>query len=197
MKPSRVACLIALLGAGVASASVLTGDVVFNPTSQLYTYSYALDTSLMPPGSGSVEISILQNEAFNFYAPYPVSHAEPPGWQLVLTVGTGAPSPDLSGSFWAWWNTPPGPLPNNEVLTFQFATERAPVAETRNNYWVYSSDTDVNGGFFEYGHIVGPSLVNIEQPPLPPPIPEPSTMWLLLLGGAVLFAGRRRCPSVS
>ena len=169
--------------AHVRASPFLTGDVSFDDVTNLYTYTYTLDTSQY--AGNIVEISIHQNLGFNFDGHLPVSHTEPDNWMFVLTVGSVADN--ISGSFWAWWKNPGT---NNDLATFSFTTERGVNTSPDNNYALYNNSyPEPPSGFIEVGHIVGPELVNIGVSP----VPENKTYALMMVGlGIVGFMARRK-----
>lgn len=184
-------CLWFLLifAAQVRAAPMLTGDVSFDDATNLYTYTYTLDTSHY---EGNItEILIHQNLGFNFYDPLPVSHSEPDNWMFVLLVGSGSGDGSMEGSFWGWWKDFGT---NNELATFSFTTERGINTSQNNNYALFNSSYPYPpSGFIEVGHIVGPELVLVNPDPDPvSPVPENETYAMLLAGfGIVGFMARR------
>ena len=162
---------------------MLTGDVSFDDITNLYTYTYTLDTSQYE--GNIVEISIHQNLGFNFDEPLPISHTEPDNWMFVLTVGGVADN--ISGSFWAWWKNPGT---DNDLATFSFTTERGVNTSLDNNYALYNNSYPTPpSGFIEVGHIVGPALVDIGVSP----VPENETYAMMMAGlGFVGFMVRRK-----
>jgi hypothetical protein len=170
-----------------ARAALLSGDVSFNDVTDLYTYTYTLDTTNY---DGDISIvDIWQNTSGNFDTPLPIAHTEPNGWQFVLSVGTTGTepmnSPDrISGSFWAWWRNPGGD--NSDIQTFSFTTERTPSTSLQDNYALYNP---LVGEYIEQGHVVGPQLVDIPVST----VPENETYAMMLAGlGLMGFIGRRK-----
>jgi hypothetical protein len=171
-----------------ARAALLSGEVSFNDATDLYTYTYTLDTTNY---DGDVSIvDIWQNTNFNFDAPFPTAHTEPEGWQFVLSVGSIGTvpigSPDrISGSFWGWWRNPGAEVSN--IQTFSFTTQRTPSTSLQDNYALYNP---LIGEYFEQGNIVGPQLIDLA--PISP-VPENETYAMLLAGlGMIGFVSRRR-----
>ena len=171
-----------------ARAALLSGEVSFNDTTDLYTYTYTLDNTSY---DGRITIiDIWQNTNFNFDAPMPVAHTEPEDWQFVLTVGTTGTepigSPDrISGSFWSWWRLPG--TASSDIQTFSFTTERTPNTSLVDNYALYNP---LVGEYIEQGNIVGPQLVDIAPVST---VPENETYAMMLAGlGLIGFIGRRK-----
>ena len=175
---------------------MLSGAVSFDDASDLYTYTYTLDTTEF---IGNITIvDVWQNVGFYFEGPYPVSHTEPVGWQFVLSVGSvgnqpfGSPE-NITGSFWSWWLNP-GDLIPNDIQTFSFTTERGASTLLANNYGLYNNSLIVPTGYIEVGHIVGPELVNVNYPIST--IPENETYIMMLAGlGLMGFIMRRTSKS--
>lgn len=171
-----------------ARAALLTGDISFNDTTDLYTYTYTLNTTNY---DGDISIvDIWQNTNFNFDAPFPIAHTEPEGWQFVLSVGSVGTepigSPDrISGSFWGWWKNPGGD--DSAIQTFSFTTERTPSTSLADNYALYNP---LIGEYVEQGNIVGPQLIDLAPVS---PVPENETFAMLLAGlGLMGFIGRKK-----
>lgn len=169
-----------------ARAALLSGDVSFNDVTDLYTYTYTLDTTNY---EGDISIvDIWQNTNFNFDAPIPIAHTEPEGWQFVLSVGSVGTepinSPDrITGSFWGWWRG----AEFADIQTFSFATERTPSTSLEDNYALYNP---LVGQYIEQGHIVGPQLIDLAPVSS---VPENETYAMMLAGlGLMGFIGRRK-----
>jgi hypothetical protein len=171
-----------------AHAALLSGNVSFNDTTDLYTYTYTLDTTNY---DGDISIvDIWQNTNSNFEAPLPVAHSEPQGWQFVLSVGSIGTepinSPDrISGSFWGWWRNPGAEFA--DIQTFSFTTERTPSTSLIDNYALYNP---LVGEYIEQGNIVGPQLIDLAPVS---PVPENETLAMMLAGlGLLGFIGRKK-----
>jgi len=179
-------CLLSI-AAQVQAAPMLTGSVSFDSITNLYTYTYTLDTTGY---AGNInEISIHQNLGFNFDTPYPVSHSEPDNWQFVLLVG-GNDEMTFTGSMWGWWkNFDSG----SDVATFSFTTERGVNTSPDNNYALFNNSYPFPpSGFVEKGYIVGPELVNISSA-----VPENETYAIMLAGLGILGFMNRRSKKTS
>jgi hypothetical protein len=177
----------------IRAAPILTGDVSFDDFTDLYTYTYTLDTSLLL--DQTVEVGILQNLGFHFSQPNPVSHTEPDGWNFAISVGGLRNSGDqnILGSFWFWVNTSfsNDNMPSDQLM-FSFTTERGVNTTLDNNYFIFNAGATTgpaeNPGFIEIGHIVGPEFVTINEVS---PVPENETYALMLAGlGMLGFVAR-------
>jgi len=171
------------------ATSMLTGSVSFDDVTDLYTYTYTLDTAGF---KGNITIvDILQNSGFYFEGPFPVSHTEPAGWQFVLSVGGPLGGDEnIAGSFWGWWISPVGNPTYNDIQTFSFTTKRGVNTLLENNYGLFNNSLVVPTGYIEIGHIVGPELVNINYSVST--VPENETYTMMMAGLGVLgFIGRR------
>lgn len=177
--PRLFVLLIAWMSAFTAQAApAVTGDVSFDQASGLYTYSYVLDTSELPPG-GFHQFAVLSNKYPTHSAPRWISHTAPEGWNLVLSVGGWSqPGIQVYGSFWAWESITPETDPD-KLLSFSFTTSHAPDTSTANNYFIYSGPNAGPDNLpVDFGRIVGPDLAF--------PVPEPTTVLMWMAGLAVL-----------
>ena len=193
-----LAVLSLLLLPNANATSLITGDVTFDNSTNLYTYTYTLDTTTLL--NSTVEFSLLQNLGFDFEHPLPVSHTEPEigDWHFVISVGGLHNSGDqnIYGSFWSWvhlYNAES--VSNIGNLVFSFTTERGINTTTENNYFIFNSGAtsgpEENNGFIEIGHVVGPDFINFT--PIPTPVPEVNISAMMLGGlGFIGFAMRRR-----
>lgn len=186
-------CLF-FISAQVHAIPMLSGNVSFDDITDLYTYTYTLDTTGF---EGNITIvDIWQNTGSHFEMPLPVSHTEPEGWQFVLSVGSIGNGPygseeNITGSFWGWWIHPVGDPTYSDIQTFSFTTERAVSTSLENNYGLYNNHQIIPSGYIEIGRIVGPELVNINYPVSP--VPENETYALMMAGLWVLgLVGRRK-----
>lgn len=183
---------ILLIAAQARATPMLSGSVSFDDVSDLYTYTYTLNTTGFE--GNIISVDIWQNSGFNFEGPLPVSHTEPAGWQFVLPVGSVGNAPygsaeNITGSFWSWWLNPGEPTYNG-IQTFSFTTERGVNPSLENNYGLYNNSLVIPSGYIEIGHIVGPELVNINPVST---VPENKIYAMLLAGLGVLgVVGRRR-----
>lgn len=176
---------LSLFTGQLSAAPMLTGNVSFDDTTDLYTYTYVLDTTGYD--GNIVEVFIHQNLAFNFDKPYPMAHSEPENWSFVLLVGSAGPN-TFEGSHWGWWKDPGT---DNDISTFSFTTERGVNTSPENNYAIYNNSFPTPpSGFVEVGRIVGPELVDI--PPVSP-VPENETYAMMMAGlGMLGFISRRK-----
>jgi hypothetical protein len=175
-----------------AAAPVLSGDVSFDGQTNLYTYTYTLDTTTLT--NSTIEVGILQNLGFHFFMPQPVAHTEPNSdWHFVISVGGlhNSDSFNIVGSFWMWEYVPnysAPPVSDSGPLVFSVTTTRGVNASTDNNYFIFDGGATTGPaeapGFFEVGHIVGPEFVTINEPVIS--VLEPDGYLLLLAGMAVI-----------
>lgn len=185
------------INASARASPILTGEVSFNDITNLYTYTYTLDTSELL--DNTVEVGLLQNLGFKHSSPLPVSHSEPEDWQFNVSVGglTNSGSENIAGSFWEWANTS---FSNdnilNDQLIFSITTERGVNPTLDNNYFIFNGGAttgpDEAPGFIEIGHIVGPEFVTINPDPVST-VPENETYAMMMAGlGIVGFMARRK-----
>lgn len=190
----KIRCLLTLflawMGSAVQAAVPVTGDVSFDASSGLYTYSYVVDTDVLTAG-GNLEFAILSNSTPSHHAPLPVAHTEPQGWNLLLAVGGWAQPPiQVHGSSWMWLaiNNPVNP---GELLTFSFSTPHAPDTGSANNYFVYASRAAGPDNLpVSFGRVAGPDLtIPVVEPTV---VPEPASLLLWLAGALVLGRARSK-----
>lgn len=174
----------------VQAAPLLTGDVSFDDLTNLYTYTYQLDTSQL--SGQTIEVGILQNLGFDFTEPTPTSFTKPDSdWGFGISVGglRNSGAQNIEGSFWMWVTTSFVPSSTNGLLQFSFTTERGVNTTLANNYFIFSSGGTTgpaeNSGFIEVGHIVGPEFVNINEVPVTA-VPENETYMMMVAGLAVI-----------
>ena len=190
-----LALALFLLLSNAKSADLVTGSVSFSEG--LYTYSYSMDASLLPPGRPGfrvIGLNILVNSAFDFDTPPPLLHTEPNSfWQFNVSVGGQfLPEPvKIAGSFWAWGYLGNTPLPTSGPLLFSFTTPTAPDISGQRNYNVYAAaGTSGPPGFEQWiaaGTVVGPMIS---------PVPEPE-MYVLMLAGLGMIACKIRRRTAS
>lgn len=174
----------------VQAAPILTGDVSFDSLTDLYTYTYQLDTSQLT--GQTIEVGILQNLGFNFTEPMPTSFTKPDSdWGFSIAVGglKNSGEQNIEGSFWMWVTTSFVPSGANNLLQFSFTTERGVNTSLANNYFIFSSGGTTgpaeNPGFIEVGHIVGPEFVTINQVPVTA-VPENDTYMMMVVGLTIM-----------
>lgn len=174
----------------VQAAPILTGDVSFDDLTDLYTYTYQLDTSQLT--GQTIEVGILQNLGFHFTEPNPVSFTKPgDDWGFGIAVGglRNSGEQNIEGSFWMWVTTSFVPNAANDLLQLSFTTERGVNTSSANNYFIFSSGGTTgpaeNPGFIEVGHIVGPEFVTINEVPVTP-VPENDSYAMMVAGLAVI-----------
>lgn len=174
----------------VRAASMLTGEVSFDDITNLYTYTYTLNTSELL--DNTVEVGLLQNLGFRHSNPLPVSHSEPDNWQFAVSVGglTNSGPENIAGSFWMWVNTSfsNDNIPGDQLI-FSITTDRGVNTTLDNNYFIFNGGGTTGPGeapgFIEIGHIVGPEFVTINPDPGPDPVstvPENETYAMMLAG---------------
>jgi hypothetical protein len=168
----------AFLFIGIAHASILSGSVSFNPVTDLFTYSYALNNTSGP--STVNEMSILIDSAVGDFTLSPTAHTDPPGTSFATAVSGGSSQPPLNefGTFWQWsgFSVPVG----TTLSGFSFTTPDGPVADLANNYVIfgdtYSGGPPISPGTIEFGHIVAPDL----SMPTMSTVPEPRMLGLIM-----------------
>jgi hypothetical protein len=173
-----------------ARAALLTGGVSFDDVTDLYTYTYTLDTTDF---TGNItEIAIHHRTEQSDFGPLPVSTTQPDGWQFALLTGSVGNGPFMSpenifGSFWGWLKNPGNE--GADIETFSFVTERAPTTSSADNYGLYNNDGTIGSSFIEKGNIVGPEILTLGVSP----VPENDSYALMLAGlGLMGFIIRRR-----
>jgi hypothetical protein len=95
--------LVASIRPAYALAPLLQGSVSYNPTSQLYTYSYSIDNR-----SGLKSIRelgvVIDSSTQNNYSldPANIPHSVPPGYSLLLGTSGSIEDPPLNefGMLW-------------------------------------------------------------------------------------------------
>jgi len=181
-----------------ASASTLLyGSYSFDPTTDLYTYNYALDNTEGSVGISEIVILGVRENSVDLYSsvPWPVLSTSPNGWNLSpSTGGVGT----AIGSNYDWR----GYLPVGSALFgFSFSVSYAPTTSPLNNYFLFGWNIDpttgdaIDGGILEVGDIVAPDIPNTAPDTLPPPTtPLPATWVTMLtgLGTLGLFGWRRK-----
>lgn len=174
----------------IQAAPILTGEVLFDDITNLYTYTYQLDTSQL--SGQTIEVGILQNLGFNFTEPTPVSFTKPGSdWGFGIAVGglKNSGEQNIEGSFWMWVTTSFVPDSMNDLLQFSFTTERGVNTSLANNYYIFSSGGTTgpaeNPGFIEVGHIVGPEFVTINEEPVTA-VPETDTYMMMVAGLSIM-----------
>ncbi len=191
--PGLIAWVLIWPAHSVHAVPAVTGEVSFDAGTQLYTYTYTVDTRHL--GGGTVIFDVLQNIAENFLQPQPVSMSGPAGFVAThLSVG-GYKDPPISvyGSHWGWISTAYDTVYGAEPLVFSFVTERGVSNSTENNFYLWSGGYFAGPGdvfsqhVFGFGHVVGPQLVNIPQL-----VPEPASAALLPMGLLLLAMLRWR-----
>lgn len=169
------------------AANLLTGEVTFDNSTNLYTYTYTLDTTTLL--DHTVNIGILQNLGIDWSYPLPVSHTEPVlgDWIFKMTAGglSNSGSLNIYGTFWTWeHNYFSESVSNVGNLVFSITTPRGVNTSTANNYFIYNGGATTgpseNAGFIEIGHIVGPEFINFTPPPLP--VPEQQVYVMMIFG---------------
>ncbi len=189
--------------AHVRASPILTGDVSFSDITNLYTYTYTLDTSSLT--ENTTEVAILQNLGFHSTYPLPISHSEPEGWSFNLSSGGLVNSGDknISGSFWMWVGGKSLGDDSSDQLIFSFTTERGVNTSQANNYFIFNDGGNTGPteapGVIEIGHIIGPEFITLyEVPPIVTTVPENETYAMMMAGlGIVGFMARRKSKPTS
>ena len=157
--------------------SILSASVSFNPTTDLYTYSYAINNASGPAAIDELAV-LVDTASLNFHL-FPNAYSSPPGWSLATAVSgsTALPPVDEYGTFWEWVGRP---VPVGSSLSgFSFTTAAAPTTSTANDYFLFSP-TFSGGplccqGIVAYGNVVAPNLDDVASP-------EPASILLFLIG---------------
>lgn len=183
------------------AASAVTGAVSYDAATKLYTYTYTVDSRALS-SLGYVEFAVRENLKGNWSFPLPVATGQPDDFNFVMLVGDAAPPLSISGSYWGWTNRTVNATYTGD-LVFWFSTPRGVSTDTANNFYLFTgggtSGPPGYEGFVDFGHIVGPSLVDL---PAPTVVPEPGMAWLWSAGVLPLLwaAGRprarRRPPAI-
>lgn len=198
LRPSLFSIIFVFLISNANATGIVTGEVSFDSSNNLYTYTYTLDTTTLL--NSTVEFALLQNLGYDYEHPLPVSHSLPAigQWQFVISVGGLSHSGDqnIFGSFWTWQHSSfSSSVSNVGNLVFTFTTSRGVNTSNANNYFIYNggatSGPEENVGFIEVGHIVGPEFINFTPPPTSP-VPETSICAMMLTGIVLLDVTRRR-----
>lgn len=191
-----------LFFAANARSAMLTGEVSFNDITDLYTYTYTLDTTGY---TGNIAIiNIQQNKWQDFSGPFPVSTTQPFGWNFELSSGflgnnvfEDPANIEVAGTFWGWSKN--GQTQDfADIQTFSFTTERGISTSTASNYGLFETGSFTPGlpttGYNEIGNIVGPALIAQGVPfEVLSPVPENETYAMMVAGlGLIGFVARRR-----
>ena len=184
-----IALIVAAFTARVQAVPLVSGDVSFDSSTQLYTYSYSIGGSpeAVPPIN---EFGIRIGDPQWSFSAKPDSFTAPPGWDFFSQVqGNNSAIGIGLSAFWMWQHAPSGGDPTGG---FSFTTSRGPATTELTNYFLYSSTVAGTGaeGLFEYGHVVAPDFGAFPTPP--PAIPEPETWLMLSFGLGLLALWRRR-----
>jgi hypothetical protein len=175
------------------AASAVTGAVNYDAATKLYTYTYTVDASALS-SQGYVEFAIRENLQANWSGPMPSRWTQPDGFGFVILAGGAPPPLSISGSYWSWISTEANATFVGN-LVFSFSTTRGVSTDAANNFFLFTgggtSGPPGYEGFVDFGHIVGPSLVDI---PAPTFVPEPGTglLWSVGLLPVLWAVGRRR-----
>lgn len=177
-------------------AAMLSGNVSFDDVTDLYTYTYILDTTDFV---GNIAIVDILASKYNLLPP--VSHTEPDGWDFVVSSGSIGTAPfgsqfRINGAFWGWWKNTVDNATYSDIQTFSFSTERSITTSIEKNYGLFNSVIGTSS-YIEDGRIVGPDFLYI--PPVPvSPVPENETYAMMIAGlGLLGFIGRRRLKGQS
>ena len=193
-----IALIVAAFTGHVQAVPLVSGEVSFDSSTQLYTYRYSIGGSpeAVPP---IIEFAIRIGDQAWTSSAKPDSFTEPPGgWGFSSATQGNNPAIGIGPSaFWAWLNIPPedptGPYGGEPTGGFSFTTSRQPATTELTNYFLFGSTMagpPGAEGFFEYGHVVAPDFGAFPTPP--PAIPEPETWLMLSFGLGLLALWRRR-----
>jgi hypothetical protein len=205
-----------------AGAAVLSGSVVFDQATGLYTYSYTVDNSQGDKGVSELSILVVNGSVVGLNPdvpasapPWPIPNTSPvvqePSYQngtftgfVPVTanfVNSFGGFREMRGSFYAWDTY----IPVGEIVSgFSFSSVYAPSVSTTDDYFLFgwnisSTGTAIDGGVIELGNVPAPYIPNTAVNPPLPSTPEPSTWAMLLIGFAGIgFAVRfRKAPMAS
>jgi hypothetical protein len=172
-----------------AAGPMLTGSVTYDRSSQLYTYSYALDDRPSPGPVDVVELRVATH-VYDIFNLNPVGHTAPAPFTDFYTAEGGWNTAAFPGGTFYEWHAWARPGATGVYTGFSFTSRYGPAESGPDNYALFSSA--VTGppqyrpdGFVEYGRMVAPDLAAA---------PEPGTLALAAVGlaSAAVVARRRR-----
>jgi hypothetical protein len=146
--------------AALGPSRYLTGSVSFDSGTNLYTYSYTVDTAGSSDSVGEVAILV---DSLGYYTapdPLPIPHSIPQGFYLVEAVsGSIEDEPyNIAGTMYAWQALAAvDPVPAGGTLSgFSFSAPFPPAEGDGNNYFLYSYDARE---IVDYGRVVAPDFL--------------------------------------
>ena len=193
-----------LISAQAASAdALLYGAVEFDSTSDLYTYSYAVENDT---SSTIFQLNILVgNTALGTFSngqilELPPGYTSPTGWPSMRSGYSGSiagPPYNENGVFYSWFGGYSASctciyanviLPGADAFDFSVTTPFAPtLKDGLNDFFLYG-----RAGVVAFGNVVVPDGADLYTPPPETPIPATLPLFATGLGALVLFGWRRR-----
>jgi hypothetical protein len=168
---------------------MLTGTVTYDGSTQLYTYSYALDDRLSAPGPVDIIDVRVATHVYDVFHRNPVGHTAPAPFTEFYTSQGGWDTPEFPGGTFYEWNAGWTLLSLTPGVHggLSFTSRYGPGTGDAANYALFSRASDPGGTQVEVGRVVAPDLTNT---------PEPGTLALVAAGLAVVGSlGLRRSGS--
>ena len=142
----------------------LLSSVTFDPSTNLFTYSYVVDNRA---GTAAVnEVNVLVDSQHTNFDLAPNAQSGPAGWRFDTSVSGASPPEDEFGTFWAWFNEN-GIAAGAISAPFSFVTARVQNTFLNNNFFLFSSaaaSSPPNDGIVAFGHVLAPDFGVVSPP---------------------------------